>query len=245
MGLELTREKVAIIGCATCKDLAPFKEADKWEFWGVNNLFLTYPPEKVKWGKWFEIHPIKKQGGQWMRRWGSQFRGQDMNKYIEDLNKLPCPVIMAQKWDEIPNSEPYPLAEILSKYGNYFTNSISYQIALAIHLGAKEIGIWGVDMAVHTEYHHQRPSCEYYLGLARGLGIKVTIPDESDLLKTKFLYAFQEKEKDAWKKKLGNILGSLEAQINKAQNNLNIHNVKLNQAIGAKQAILESEKIWD
>ena len=241
MKLELTKEKVAIIGCATCKNMAPFGD-DSWEFWGVNNLFLSMPD--VKWSKWFEIHPIRKQGNQWQRRWNNIFRGQDMNAYIADLNKLPCPIIMEKVWPDVPNSVAYPKAEILSKMGNYFTNTISYQIALAILLGAKEIGIWGVDMAVDTEYHHQRPSCEYFVGLARGMGIKVTIPDESDLCKTQFLYAFEEKEMDKWEKKTNSIRQSLAAQRVKHENLMRQSEIKLHQAIGADQAMMEMQKIW-
>lgn len=252
MKLELTKSKVGIIGCTSSKSLAPYGDND-WEFWGVNNLFLTKmtyqakaggEPKPVEWHKWFEIHPLEKEGDQWLRRWGKNFRGQNLNDYIADLKKLPCPVIMQKQWEEIPNSVAYPLAEILSKFGNYFTNTISYEIALAILLGAKEIGIWGVDMAVDTEYHHQRPSCEYFVGLARGMGIKVHIPAEADLCKTLFLYGFQEKDKHDWYKKQKSIMKSLDNQINDAQNQLNIFNQKLNQSIGARQAILESMKIW-
>ena len=37
------REKVAIVGCAGSKTMAPFGNANEWEFWGVNNLHLTLP----------------------------------------------------------------------------------------------------------------------------------------------------------------------------------------------------------
>lgn len=243
MKLELTKEKVAIVGCATSKNLAPYKD-ETWEKWGVNNLFLSMPD--VKWDKWFEIHPLSvDKNGNWQRRWGDQFRGQKINDYIIKLAQLPCPVLMQKEWAEIPNSIKYPLAEILSKYGKYFTNSISYQIALAIHLGAKEIGLWGVDMAVNTEYHHQRPSCEYFIGIARGQGIKVTIPAEADLCKTLFLYGYEEKEKNEWKKKLKAISDNLDKQINNAAQQIQIYTQKHQQSVGAKQAIMETDKIWD
>lgn len=38
-------------------------------------------------------------------------------------------------------------------------------------------------MAADDEYGYQRPNCEYLIGLARGRGIKVVIPDESPLCK--------------------------------------------------------------
>ena len=56
-----------------------------------------------------------------------------------------------------------------------------------------ELGVYGVDMMVGgefhgTEYGYQRPSCEVFLGYAAGLGIEVTLPDESDLLAAAFDY---------------------------------------------------------
>jgi hypothetical protein len=172
------------------------------------------------------------------------FRGQKVGNYIESLNLLECPILMQKQWPEIPHSVAYPINEIIAKYGGYFTNTISYMIAYAIYLGAKEIGIWGVDMAVDSEYHHQRPSCEYFIGLAKGMGINVVIPAESDLCKVLFLYGFQEKEKIEWKKKLDLLAGNLEGQINNAQNQLTIHQKKMEQAIGARQAMAEVYKIW-
>jgi hypothetical protein len=97
----------------------------------------------------------------------------------------------------------------------YFTNSISYLIALAIYelKGVEQgsiIGLWGVDMAQQglqsgsvagwftSEYARQRPSVEYWLGIAEGLGIKIHVPDQSDILKTACIYGYQHT--DAFKK---------------------------------------------
>lgn len=250
MELERTREKVAIIGCSACKTAAPTGD-DSWEFWGVNNLFLHMPD--VKWTKWFEIHSIKQDAGHWWRRdlvkkhgfiWSRDFRGQDVDAYVKGLASLPCPVIMQQQWPEVPNSVAYPLAAVVEKFGNYFTNTVSYEIALAILMGYKEIGIYGVDMAVGSEYQDQRPSCEYFIGIARGLGIKVTIPAEADLLKTRFMYAFQDKEITEWDKKVRLIESSVDRQMAEAQQQMQAANERLAQGRGAKMAIAEMNKIW-
>ena len=62
----------------------------------------------------------------------------------------------------------------------------------------------GVDMMVAggqgSEYGWQRPSCEFFLGYAMGHGIKVTLPAESDLLKTAFPYG--DHIGNEWRKKL-------------------------------------------
>ena len=65
-------------------------------------------------------------------------------------------------------------------------------LAHAICEGATELHVYGVDMAQSTEYSAQRPSCEFWLGFAEALGIKVYIPDTSDLLKCAFLYGVDD-----------------------------------------------------
>ena len=63
-------------------------------------------------------------------------------------------------------------------------------IALALHMQPDVINIYGVDMSQDTEYAAQRPSCEYYIGLAKGQGIEVNIPLDSDLLKSSEIYGY-------------------------------------------------------
>jgi len=47
-------------------------------------------------------------------------------------------------------------------------------------------------MATNDEYTEQRPSCEFFVGWARGAGINVYIPAKSDLCKTMWLYPFED-----------------------------------------------------
>ncbi len=173
--------KAAIVGTApSSRDLAPFTD-ESWEIWGVSNIYGIIP----KWDRWFELHDLES------RKNTDEFPG-----HYDWLKKQTKPVYMQEAHEEIPGSVEYPKQAILDEFGGYFTNSVSYMLALAIHEGATEIGIYGVDMAVHdvgghSEYAHQRPSCEYFIGLAVGRGIKVDIPQESDLLKAAKLYAFE------------------------------------------------------
>lgn len=144
-------KRIAIVGCSDTKMLAPYND-QSWEIWAMNNAFAHTP----RFTQWFEIHPIKKTERGFMRRklirpgvfeWSPDFRGMPMAMYMETLAKLNCPVWMQQHWEEIPLSKPYPLKEICDLYGRYFTNSVSFMIALAIYQGATEIGCYGVDMA--------------------------------------------------------------------------------------------------
>ena len=134
--------------------------------------------------------------------------------------------------------------DTLKTFGNYFTNSVSYMIALAIKQGATEIGCYGVDMATGSEYGPQRPSCEFFLGIAAGMGISITIPATADLLKTKFLYGFQEREQCAWEAKMSSIIQSLNARQQKALRDRDHAQKQFEQYVGAKAAHNEIERIW-
>jgi hypothetical protein len=246
-------KKIAIVGCSDSKDMAPFNDPT-WEIWGVNNLFFHIP----RWNRWFEIHNITRSEGQWMRRGSSNFRGQDINAYVADLAKMTCPVYMQRHWDEIPSSTPYPLNEIKRRFGSvlgwyncaidgvdedcmnpqlYGTNTVTYMILLAILEGATHIGVWGVDMAVDTEYHYQRPSCEYALGVAIGLGIQVYVPPQADLLKAVTLYGFEERLNDEWMQKIKKMSEAMAKRQDKATHELSEADAVLFRAEGALRVL--------
>jgi hypothetical protein len=208
-------------------------------------------------GKWFEIHNIEKlPNGKFLRRKDPNFRGQDVNNYISDLAKLPCPVYMQKHWDEIPNSIVYPVQEVINIIkSDYFTNTISYEIAIAI-IGILQgqydptVGIWGVDMAVksdlmgNAEYSHQKPSCEFFLGLAAGMGINIILPPESDLLKARFLYAFNDPELSAWEHKRRNMVIALKQRMNEAAQREQMAREQRIAYGGAIQYANEEKELW-
>lgn len=243
------KDCVAIVGCADSKNKTPFHLADQYEFWGVNNLHLTIP--RAPWSRWFETHQITMlPNGQYLRRGKPDFRGQPVNLYLQSLQNLGIPIYMQQPLHLVPNAVRYPLEEILAKYPRkYFTNTISYMIALALEHGFKRIGLYGVDMAVSSqlrqqnEYGHQRPSCEYFIGIAEGRGVQVDIPDESDLLKTNFLYSFEEHKEDAHIAKIRELTASMAARRAQAEQKMKLEEQKVQQYIGAESMASEFLKI--
>jgi len=263
------KNKVCIVGCGSSRTDVPWDD-NSFEFWGVNNAFITYvnehaqggPDRMEKFTRWFEIHPIDVEDGKYRRRGKETFRGQAVKDYMIDLGglgeKYSIPVYMQNEWPEIPNSLAYPIEFILESFPRrYFTNSVSYQIALAIVEGFEEIRIYGVDMAVTSkkiaedEYSWQRPSCEYFIGIAEGKGIKVYLPPESDMLKARFLYGWDEPKENDFDYKLDTLVKKMDKQFSKAaneigylQNEIANKQAKQNQIIGAKNAITEIQKLW-
>jgi hypothetical protein len=170
-------KRVAIVGFAESRKKAPYDD-ESFEIWALNDMDVPRAD------RWFEIHDRN-----FLETYLSRTDG---TPHIERLKTFDIPVYMQKHHDDIPKSVEYPLEEYLTKYRDYFTNTVSYMICLAIDEGFDEIHIYGVDMAQNTEYCEQRPSVEYWIGYAEGKGIKVYIPPESDLLKQAYRYGYED-----------------------------------------------------
>ena len=174
------RKKIAIIGKAPSSlALAPYAD-ESWQIWTLADLVVC--KQVPRFDVHFELHEI------------DQLKSPARKPYLDWLKTVEDkPVLVREATPEIPFGEAYPKDAIVAKYGRYFTNTVSWMIALAIDQQPEEIGVWGVDMATGEEYGHQRPSCEFFLGWAAGAGIKLHVPPQCDLLRTAGLYGF-----DTW-----------------------------------------------
>jgi len=104
-----------------------------------------------------------------------------IDEVIEEVNKLNIPVMTLKKYSYLPNSIPFPLDKMHYKY---CTNSFSYMIAYAIYKGATSIDLYGVGLIKELEYREQKACIEYWLGYARGLGIKWRVRGLTTLFST-------------------------------------------------------------
>jgi hypothetical protein len=178
--------KIALIGSAPSSvALAPYADPS-WKIWSCSPGARPYL-KRVD--AHFEIHLWEPD-----QAWFSP-------DYIKFMAELPCPVYMLEHIPAIPGSIPYPKREIMEHYGDgavyFYTSSLSWMFALALaQPDVTEIGLWGVDMSAAEEvYTHQRAGCHYWIGRARDMGIKVTVPPQSDLAMPPPLYGFCEQDR--------------------------------------------------
>lgn len=181
----LKRKKVAIVGFAPSSYLlAPFQDPE-WEIWSLNEAYTL--PGFTRADRWFEIH-IRDEIDVTQR---------DAN-HIDWLRaQKALPIYMIRRFNDIPMSVKFPIENFIKRFKtNYWTNTVSYMIALAVAEGFTTIAIYGVDMAQGSvqggpsEYAEQRPSCEYFIGWARAKGCTVIVPPQSDLLGSIGLYGY-------------------------------------------------------
>jgi hypothetical protein len=141
-------------------------------------------PEKRNITRWFQIHH---------RHSYDQTIGRDHSHHEWLQMQKDFPIYMMEREKDVPASCAFPKDQLLDMFPRrYFTNSISWEIALAIYENFKKIYVYGVDMAQDSEYEFERPSVEYFCGYAEGKGIQLVIPEKSDLLKAGFLYPFED-----------------------------------------------------
>ena len=178
------RDKVAIVGWASSsRDLTPFAD-ESIEIWGCNELGAVFPHAGQRWDVWFNLHD----------REVIEKVGQERMAFLKNQT---VPVYMKEEHEDVPAAVAFPFDEIREWAGrDYFTSSIAWMVAFAVMQEYKEIHIYGVDMALESEYGYQRPCCDYWLGRAEGLGIKVFDPASSRLLKGVWLYGLEDPPED-------------------------------------------------
>jgi len=159
-------KKIAIVGWSSTRNKAPYYD-DSWEIWILNHRVDLFPRFDLH----FELHNTTCYWGEYL----NFLINSDKTVVTGIDNRLNKAII-------------FPKNEIIEKYGDFFTSSMSWMIAYAIELGATDIGLWGVDCIDKEEYTQQRPSIMYLLGIAKGKGINLHFPDNCRLFRKNKLY---------------------------------------------------------
>jgi hypothetical protein len=177
--------KIAILGGASTLRHTPWHDPT-WELWSHHScrhqcgrdpdlLFDLHPPELWR-------DPDRKFWDPHYPRW---------------LKANRIPIMMQQVYEDAPASIRYPFEQIVTEFPRgYFTNTVSWMIALALTEGVTHLGIFGCHYDTGSEYGPQRGCAEYWLGVAEGRGTQVLIPPGCDLLnRPSLLYGYESHPK--------------------------------------------------
>ena len=179
-GSEVTvvprRKKVAIVGFASnTLHLVPWFDPE-FEIWSMNQGHMHMIRRS---DRHFEMH---------MPEATADVRDPD---YLNFLKKMTIPVYMIQQYDEYPTSLRYPIEDAVQYVGqDYFMSSVAFMMTLAAMEDFQEIHLYGINLAIGDEYFYEKPNCEFLIGLLRGRGIKVYVPQASALLKQYRRYGY-------------------------------------------------------
>lgn len=178
---------IAILGTAPLS--RPFAPAfgDEWEIWALGNPV----GEKPTYDRFYEIHNP------------NTFASPEWAEYRKWLTTVECPVWAFHPIPGVKDVRMIPRQEIENEFGSWFqTSSVTWAVthALLEHIGDPtgekgqkigRMGFWGVEMATNAEYAEQKPACMHWIWFAqRYLGIRITLPNVSELCLTGLPYPF-------------------------------------------------------
>jgi len=145
--------KVVLIGMGDGFMDAP--EYGSCELWGITSVLL-----------WRWVNLTVDMNDHSGLRWGKS------RKLLNDK------VIAKSKEFNIPyiGLKEYPIDEIIEAFNtDFFSNTVDYAIALAVYRGFTEIDLHGVTLDGSGEYLKYQPGVNFWCGVAKGRGIKLTV----------------------------------------------------------------------
>lgn len=170
-------KKVRLLGKGEGWEKAP--DNDQFELWGLNGLI--YANKKLD--RVFILDVIDEMPSVVSGLW-------ELQPTIDRINEMNIPLVAPYKYDEIPLSEAFPIDEAIREFGQpYFNNTIAFMICYALLKGVDELEIYGINQASGTEYFYEKGCVEYWLGIATGMGVKVSVHGQHcELLSNKQRY---------------------------------------------------------
>lgn len=169
--------KIILVGTAAQWREAPFDDPN-CEIWVTGGIWGLVP----RLDRYWEIHGTRTIEEIYLKEPG----------WLEFVQKLGPRFICKDADPRWPDATVFDFQTAMKEFGTFFTSSISWMLATAILAQAKEIGVFGVNAAHGTEYGYQKPALCYFMGIALGKGIKVSVPETSELFKTPWIYAYEE-----------------------------------------------------
>jgi hypothetical protein len=164
--------QVSIIGKGRTWNEAPFGG----ECWGITQLILRRPVDLV-------IDMNVYEDG----RWGEQEQ-QEAIRVVEICKDRGIPYVCL---------ENYPIEEVVRKFKtDYFSSTVDYSIALAIHRGYTDIDLYGVTMDGTSDYYKIKCGCDFWCGYAKGRGVNVTTHGTTTVMRTQdgLVYGYDVKQ---------------------------------------------------
>lgn len=169
-------QKLAIVGSHRATRMsAPFHDLN-YDIWAFNEAVEVY--HFPRWTALMQIH--KEENYTASHNWVDDFQKQNTSHWNWlQTNHGPDKIIWMQNNDpRVPNSRKYPLDEILAQpwaKRKWITSTASFSLALGIYLGYKDIDVYGIELSSNTEYYAQLHNWQYWVGVADGMGINLTL----------------------------------------------------------------------
>jgi len=106
--------------------------------------------------------------------------------YNEFLRNTDKPVVTSTAYPEYPTAVEYPLEGVINTIGySYFRTTPAYAAAFAIHIGVKQLRVFGCDFVYPGNKflaESGRANMEFILGIGMTMGMEVWLPPTTTLM---------------------------------------------------------------
>jgi len=166
-GVEKPLRSLAIVGShPDTRENAPFDDPN-FDIWLFNEAPMK-PEIYRRWDLCLQIHlpEVYTSAENWVNKdhwaWLQKDHGEGKRIMMHDVDP------------RIPNSDKYPLEEILELIPwKYLRSSPAMALALGIYLGYGHIALYGSELTSNTEYRYQAINYAFWIGFALGRGIEL------------------------------------------------------------------------
>lgn len=169
LSFEEPPQRVMIVGAGFGREAAPLS-APGWTVFALNLIPPLDRHGRLRADLWWDIHQRAAQT-------------KDDLRWIGD--KCPVPIFVPPDLvDAGPQCVRFPIEAVEAEFGGgYWTCTFAYQIAYAMMIGAREIALYGVELAYGTprERTVEYACVSWWLGYAEAKGVQVTLPFGSRL----------------------------------------------------------------
>ncbi len=180
--------RVAIIGAAASERYFARARYDyRWEVWGLNSIRPDQRMDQnrwapIRWARMFNLHRFEH-----LNRDAYQYLVWDLD-WSKNNPRVPFYVI--DTWHGLlANERLFPrlnLSALTPRGGSYHAGSFDMLVAFALTLGAVEINLHGIGLAMdsaRSEPISARACLEYWCGVAEGRGARVTAMPDCDIFR--------------------------------------------------------------
>lgn len=181
----MARKPLVLLGTGSSLKAAPLDDRS-FEFWAVANVAVEIPHCDLV----IEIHDG-----------GALAALPSWKKLVEQH----LPTLMWPPHPDVPTAAKYPIAEVAARFTPpgrmkpYLRSTLDFMLAYVLLLDERPpaVHLFGFDLQTGTEYEDQQPGAEFWLGLLMGRRIPFTLPPASDMLKVRFVYGVEERQRAA------------------------------------------------
>lgn len=106
-------------------------------------------------------------------------------RMLDWLKPHPGPVYTSRPHPDYPGHVAFPLQDVINSCGwAYFNSTAAYAVAYAVHIGVKQISVFGFDFTYADSHKAEkgRACVEFHLGIAAARGIKIGFPALTSLM---------------------------------------------------------------